>query len=106
MKVSAYDTFVAMYYALDAAYDEIKDEELRAFLSDANPFLFKDEGSADPAIFAEFSEEFEAEFKDGASEQESLDFVRDYLRSQNATVLIATFDTIVDSAKWAKALNR
>ena len=53
-KMTKYELFVMIYYALDAYYEENVSEELNNFLSDMCPFTFADEGSADPAIYAEF----------------------------------------------------
>lgn len=43
-----------IFYVLDAEWEETKDEQPGDFLSDANPFLFTDIGSADPAVYVEF----------------------------------------------------
>lgn len=47
--------FLAMFRALDCLYDESPSKPLGDFLSEANPYLFKDRCSADPAVLAEFS---------------------------------------------------
>lgn len=60
----AYSTFVNMFMALDALWDECRDDTLAGYLSEANPFLFKGKGSADPAIWAEFSAAFAKCFPD------------------------------------------
>ncbi len=52
--MTKYGLFVMIYYALDAYYEENISEEINNFLSDMCPFTFADEGSADPAIYAEF----------------------------------------------------
>ena len=103
MSVTAYAAFIAMYYALDAAYDEIGGEELRRYLSDANPFLFIGEGSADPAVYAEFEQAYKGTCGDCSNAQEALAAVRDYLGRQDADALIAAFDSVVDYASWEKA---
>ena len=46
--------FIAMFRALDCLNDESSSEELRDYLSDANPYLFDDRGSVDPSIEADF----------------------------------------------------
>ena len=53
-----FELFSLLYFALDAQYDEqkTKDEELGQFLSEINPFLWKEESSADPAYFVEFQQ--------------------------------------------------
>ena len=49
-----FELFVMIYYTLDAYYGENVSEESNNFLSDMCPFTFADEGSADPAVYAEF----------------------------------------------------
>ena len=39
MQAHSYQTFVSMFYALDAVFEENGTERLRSFLSEANPFL-------------------------------------------------------------------
>ena len=46
-----YDLFCAIFDFLDGLWEENHDEALGAYLSDANPNLFLDEGSADPGYF-------------------------------------------------------
>lgn len=51
-----FELFSLIYFALDAQYDEqkTKDEELGQFLSEINPFLWKEEASSVLAYFVEF----------------------------------------------------
>jgi hypothetical protein len=60
--MNAYDVFTNFYYALDYIFDLTKSTELGDYLSGANPFLFAEEGSADPAVYDEFEKAFCAEF--------------------------------------------
>ncbi len=48
--------FIAMFRALDCLYDENPHEELAEYLSEANPYLFKDRKPADSGIEEEFNE--------------------------------------------------
>jgi len=50
-----FELFCMIYYALEADWEESHNKEPGYFLSGANPFLFKDEGSADPEVYTEFS---------------------------------------------------
>lgn len=100
MEIGAYKAFVSMYYALDAAFDTNKSDELDQFLSDANPFLFTDEGSADVAVFEEFKESY----PDDADEVAALRYVRDYLARQNM-VLLDAFDSVASPDAWKTALE-
>lgn len=52
--MTCFELFCMIYYVLDAFYDQNKNDIVGQFLSDANPFLFEDSGSADPAVFEEF----------------------------------------------------
>ena len=47
---------LAMYRAMDCLYDEQEDpsEELLQFLSDSNPYLYRERTAVDPAIQASF----------------------------------------------------
>lgn len=89
-----------MFYALDAAYDDGNSRELGQFLSAANPFLFKGEGSADIAVY----ESFRADYPDYAEEAEALNFVRGYLARQGK-FLLAAFDSIANADNWKEALK-
>lgn len=100
MRVDAYKAYVTMFYALDAAYDENNSNELGQFLSAANPFLFKDEGSADIAVY----EGFRADYPNDAEEAEALDFVRGYLAKQGE-FLLSAFDSIASADAWDEALK-
>ena len=80
MRADAYSTFVNMFQALDALWDECHDDTLAGYLSEANPHLFKGKGSADPAIWAEFSATFAKRFPDGeTSLEDAYGFVTEYL---------------------------
>ena len=82
--MNIYKSFVYMFYALDAIYDENPNEELGNYLSGLNPFLFDDEGSADPAEYEEFKEAYANKFGDKEpTTSEIYEFCRGYL-SKNA----------------------
>lgn len=69
--MTQFELFCAVYYAVGLVWlntggrqyyesgfkdDSIQNEDLRMFLSDANPHIWAGENSADPAIFTEFRE--------------------------------------------------
>lgn len=54
MEHNYYNYFILFYYILDSLCDKENNEELSLFISDVNPFLFRGEGSADPAIYDDF----------------------------------------------------
>ena len=52
--MTKFELFCMIFYVLDADWDETNDAIVGDYLSSANPFLFDDIGSADPAIFNYF----------------------------------------------------
>lgn len=111
MRTTDYQAFVAMYQALDAAYDESHNKKVLAFVSDANPDIWKGRTSGDPAVFSEFADAFAAKFPNGWAEPaEAKAFVRAYLAEQNDEYdweegdLVASFDSVVTSELWEQAL--
>ncbi|WP_373578254.1 hypothetical protein [Parafannyhessea umbonata] len=105
MAVNAYEAYIAMYYALEAADIEKGKEALTVFLTDADPLLFTGKGSADPAVFSGFSRSYADAYKAGANEEDALDFVRRYLQSTNDPSLLEAFDSVVDESSWKEALE-
>lgn len=116
MTVTAYDAFVNMYYALDAAFDEHNSDRLREFVSEADPFLWKDKGSADPAVYIEFEQAWKKRFGDGqVTPPEARQFVSDYLKTQDEgeyafapagdVTLAEAFDSVADEETWEEALS-
>ena len=52
--MNSFELFCLIFYALDSVWDTSKNEELGNYLSNANPFLFKDIGSANPDVYEHF----------------------------------------------------
>lgn len=114
---SVYGSFVNMYYALDAVFDEHpSSERLREFASDANPFLWKGKGSADPAVYIEFEQAWKERFGDReVTAPEARQFVRDHLKTQDEgeyafapagdVTLVEAFDSVADEETWEEALS-
>lgn len=117
MKAGVYDSFVAMYQAPDAAFEEHpSSERLRGFASEANPFLWKDKGSADPAVYIEFEQAWKERFGDGqVMAPEARQFVRDHLKAQDEgeyafapagdVTLVEAFDSVANEETWEEALS-
>ena len=59
--ISKFDLFCMIFYALDASWNDSKDESIGEYLSGANPFLFDDIGSADNSTYLEFCDKVDAE---------------------------------------------
>lgn len=49
-----FEFFSLIFLLLEERWEECKDENLAYFLSEMNPYLFTNIGSADPAVYAEF----------------------------------------------------
>ncbi len=58
MYMNQFELFSLIFFAVDAVWDKTKSEDLVQFLSDTDPFLWGDIGSADPANFIEFCERY------------------------------------------------
>ncbi len=90
--------FIAMYRALDCLYDETQREDLGNYLSESNPYLFTDRKSADPAVFAGFSNYFDSIYTiDDVSVEEGYSFVKKYLSSEHLSYygdFVSIFDDI------------
>ena len=75
--------FVAMYRALDCLYDEHPSEALRAYLSDADPYIFADRSSADPTVAAEFTDYVRTSYNgDEFDVNFAYDIAKNYLRTK------------------------
>ena len=66
------------------------------YLSEANPYLFTDRKSADPAVFDAFSHYFDNLYaNDDVTVEEGYSFIRKYLNSENLSYY-GTFTPIFD----------
>lgn len=52
--MNKFELFSLIFFALDAQWDNTPNDALGDYLSDANPFLFTDIGSADSACYDDF----------------------------------------------------
>ena len=99
--MSRFELFTMIFYALDASWDDMHNEELGQFLSDANPFLFEDAGSADPAVFTLFCQ--------GLPEQidvsDSYDMASAYIKSLDNIAIKNAWEKI-DPHEWEEGVCR
>ena len=115
MMADDYSTFVNMFLALDASWDECNDETLAGFLSEASPYTFDGKGSADPAIWSEFSSAFATRFPNGrASIEDAREFVWDYLADISDEYskvypgkkrLVDAFEEVAPLARWIEVFE-
>ena len=52
--MNQFELYCMVFFVLDAEWDETHSPELGEFLSNANPFLFDDIGSAIPEVYDDF----------------------------------------------------
>lgn len=52
--MNTFELYCMVFYMLDATWDESHNKELANYFSSANPFLFADIGSANPAVYKHF----------------------------------------------------
>lgn len=72
--------YLAIYYTLFAAWNRNHDETLDFYLSNADPYLWKDGHSTDPAVWKDFVEAFKKRFPEGCcSEGDAHAFALTYL---------------------------
>lgn len=60
--LDCFTTYKLLFYALDSIWEKDKDEMLGQYLSEMNPFLFNEEGSADPSIYNSFKKTFNSKY--------------------------------------------
>lgn len=98
--------YINMYFTLDLAFESDRNDVLRQFLSESNPFLFKDGASADPAVWAEFSSAFRKYFdSDMADDEQSYNFVEEFLAS-NDMLLKQIFQKTVSVIAWSSNFTK
>ena len=98
--MSKYELFCMIFYVLDAEWDESNNAELGQFLSGANPFLFKETGSADPAIYQRFCEIV----PNAISVENSYSIARKYICSLHNKIITSSFLSI-DEAEWKECVK-
>ena len=94
---------------IDAYYEENISEEINNFLSDMCPFTFADEGSADPAGYAEFCDFIKVE---EIEIENSFELASKYVEWINLPYVTTGFewvtkeDWITKSKKYIELLNK
>lgn len=115
----ARNVYLCIFFTLEYASEQLVNpsDALNEFLSDANPFLWADKGSADPAVWIEFKHEYSLRFPTGDSTDEgSLIFAREYISAQgsyyskvfpggNGPSFLELFDKETDLAEWTRMLD-
>lgn len=98
--MNQFELFCMIFYVLDADWDDTKDAVLGEYLSGANPFLFADIGSADPAIFTEFCEVI----KQDITVENSYSLAEKYIAKLNNKNITRAFYSI-SKEDWLESLS-
>ncbi|MBD5101313.1 MAG: hypothetical protein HDT27_01190 [Subdoligranulum sp.] len=98
--MSQFELYCMIFYILDAEWNENKNNRLGEFLSGANPFLFSDIGSADPAIYRHFCETV----TEPITIENSYRIALAYIKALNNGVVTNAFSTI-DETEWIECVK-
>lgn len=100
-----FEVYKNFFYALDYVYDNYKNKELGNFLSEANPFLFNDEGSADSCIYYEFKKIFLEDNKnEDISEKDVYNWIVKYINKLDNSIVKEAFSKI-SFEMWINSLK-
>ena len=98
--MNTYELYCMVFYVLDAEWDDNKNTQLGEFLSSANPFLFDDVGSADPAVYLQFCEVVD----DSITIENSYSIASKYIAELGTEVVSSAFSTI-DETEWIECVK-
>lgn len=98
--MNKFELYCMIYYALDAEWEENRNEILGNFLSIANPFLFSDIDSADASIYENFCKEV----PDTITVENSYKLAKDYISSLKCKEIYSAFNAI-DKKEWNECLQ-
>ena len=98
--MTPFDLYCAIYYALDAAWDETHNEQLGEFLSSANPFLFTGTNSAVPAVYTQFCQIVTVPI----TPDDSYALAHSYIQTLNQPFLTTAFSAVTPK-EWAACVQ-
>ena len=81
MKTDAYNLFKSLFLILDKMWEENQDEELRIYLSDADPMFCENGTSSDPAVFEEFEKMYNEKKTEDLSDYSFIVYYLEHLDS-------------------------
>ena len=93
--MSPFELFFIIYFVLDAEWDDTKDEWLGQFLSEASPFTFAENESADPAVYADFKRKI----TEPITLENSFVLAKRYIDSLRDATILEAFSWI-DESEW------
>ena len=93
--MSPFELYCMIYLVLDAEWDDTRDDRLGQFLSEASPFTFTDNGSADPAVYADFKKKI----TEPITLENSFELAKGYINSLRDVRVFNAFSWI-DEDEW------
>ncbi len=100
--MNKFELFSLIYFWIDRFYENEADERIINQLSDMNPFVWEDIGSADPAVYDEYCS-FLGERM--ITIENSLDIAREYVKTIDYVDVTAAFRD-VDPEKWISGCKK
>lgn len=96
-KMNEFELFTMIFFVLDAYYDkDIDDICINTVLSDMNPFIWADIGSADPAMYDEYKKFLKERT---ITLENSFDIAKDYVKTIEYADVTPAFDEM-DQKRW------
>lgn len=98
--MNQFELYCMVFFVLDAEWDETHSAELGEFLSNANPFLFDDIGSAVPEIYQDFCKIITGD----TPLEKSYEAAFTYVQSLRSSCISAAFEKL-DHSVWDEAVR-
>ena len=99
--MNKFELFTIIYYWLDNYYKDSKDDMIIDQLSDMNPFVWEEIGSADPAVYDKYCD-FIGDRT--INSDNSLEIAKGYVATITYADMNEAFEN-VDTARWLKGID-
>ena len=96
--MNKFELFTLIYFWLNNYYKDVDDDMIVNQLSEMDPFIWTDIGSADPAVYSEYCA-FLGERK--ISLENSLSIAKEYVKNIDYVDITEAFENI-DPAEWMR----
>lgn len=100
--MNRFELFTMVFHTLNHSWELNRTESVGNFLSEMNPFLWDDIGSADPAIYDEFSKFIKT---DSISIDDSYTIASKYIESLKNEEITKAFSCIAEK-EWKAAVRK
>ena len=100
--MNKFELFTLIYFWLNRYYKDETDDRIINQLSEMNPFIWADIGSADPAVYIEYCA-FLGERK--ISLEDSLSIAKDYVKTIDYVDVTAAFENM-DPEEWTHGCEK